>query len=262
MSNSFLDYHEEIALGNDTQKISVHKFGQAPAGVQTTATDIWDRADATPTQQVWLAPTAARIHTIASSSANDDTAGTGINSVIVSYLPDWDSRETTETVTGDLNAGIAMTNAAVMINRMTVVPQSTTTSVGGNAGIITATAATDTTITAAILANNGQTGMAIYGIGSIVNLLLYDWEVHLDKAQGAAAAVDFEFRVNPNPDIQTLAFVWKSDLSVQSTGTSSSKIDFLPPVFIPGPAIIKIIATASANDTDASANFDAVIVDK
>ena len=147
------DWTMEVARGNVTGAKSVNKFGEAPAGIQTTATDIWSRADATPTQQIWLAPTAARIHTIASDSAEDDTGQTGVDTVIVSYLADWDTAEATETVTGDLNAGIAMTASAVIIHRMKVVPQSTTTGVGGNVGTIIATAAGDATITASYITN-------------------------------------------------------------------------------------------------------------
>ena len=149
------DYFSALALGKIPGRAGVDKFGESPGGLQTTATDVWDRADATPTQQIWLAPTAARIHTIASSSANDTTGGTGVNSVKIWYLPDWDTAEASETVTGNLNGGIAMENAAVMIHRKKTIPQATTTSVGGNAGTITATAASDGTVTSAILPNSG-----------------------------------------------------------------------------------------------------------
>ena len=109
----------DIARGKVSGMSSVNKFGHSPDGIQTTATDIWSRAEVLRLpKQIWLAPTAARIHTIASTSSEDDTGQDGVNSVIVSYLADWDTAETTETVTGDLNAGIAMNNAAVMIHQV------------------------------------------------------------------------------------------------------------------------------------------------
>jgi len=245
----------ELAAGRIPGKKTINKFGEAPSGIQTTTTDIWGRADATPTQQVWLAPTAARIHTIASTSASDDTGGTGANSVIISYLPDWDTAEKEETVTGDLNAGIAMNNAAVMIHRMKVVPQSTSTT--ANVGTITATAATDGTITAVILPLDGQTEMAIYGIPSTQTAYIKRWRGSIDKAQGAAASCDFLLRVNPNPDVQTLTYLRKHDSSVQSTGNNGFETDFDDaPLKVVGPAIIKIQGVASAADTDGESSFD------
>ena len=256
-----LDYFAAVSLGLLPGYKSVNKFGAAPSGVQTTATDIWDLANATPTQQIWLAPTAARIHTVASTSAADTTGGTGVATVDVSYLPDWNTAEAVERVTGDLNAGIAMSNSAVIIHRMKVVPQSTTTNVGGNVGTITATAAVDGTITAVILPGNGQTEMAIYGVPSTQTALLYQWHAQIDKSTGVAASVDFTIRLNPNPDVQTVAFLRKDDISVQSTGTSSkSKNGGIPKTFA-GPCIIKIQGIASAADVDGEAGFDLIVVD-
>jgi len=251
----------EIAAGNVAEMGCVNKFGSAPSGIQATATDIWSRANATPTQQIWLAPTAARIHTIASNSAEDDTGQTGVNSVIVSYLSDWDTAEAQETVTGDLNAGIAMNNAAVIIHRMKVVPQSTTTGVGGNIGTITATAAGDVTITAVILPGDGQTEMAIYGIPSTQKAYIKKWRCNIDKAQGATVSVDFQIRFNPNPDVQTLAFLRKQDMSLQSTGVSSDEYTFDPPIKFNGPGILKVQGIASVADVDGESSFDLVLVD-
>jgi hypothetical protein len=255
------DYFGEVALGNIAGRKSVNKFGAAPSGVQILETDIWDRADAAVTQRVWLAPTAARIHTIASTSAQDDVGGTGVSTVDVYYLPDWDTAEAVERVSGNLNGGIAMTNAAVIIHRIECVPQATTTA-GVNAGTITATAAApDNTITAAVLPGNGQTEMAIYGIPSIQSLLVYNWMGQVDKSQGATSTIDFLLRVNPNPNVQTLAFLRKDDITVQSTGTSSNQKDKKPPICIAGPAIIKVTGQGSVNDLDAEASFDLIVAD-
>jgi len=248
----------EVAKGNVPGHSSVNKFGAAPSGVQTTFTDIWARADSTTTQQVWLAPTAARIHTISSDSAADTTGSTGANSVTISYLPDWDTLEASETVTGDLNAGIAMSNAAVIINRMVVTPQSTSTS--ANVGTIIATAATDTTITAVILPGDGQTEQAVFGFPSIQTAYMTRWAVGIDKAQGAAASADFQIMFNPNPDVQTVSFLRKQDMAVQSTGSNAMEKMYSHRPKFDGPGIIKIRANASANDIDAHADFDLTLV--
>ncbi len=46
------DFYIEIARGAVEGYSHVNKFGRAPSGVQSTSTDIWERANATPTLAV------------------------------------------------------------------------------------------------------------------------------------------------------------------------------------------------------------------
>ena len=94
------DFKLAVVRGIIPNHYPVNKFGQAPNGVQTTATDIWGRADATPTQQIWLAPTAARKHLIRSSSASDDGSpvGVGARTLRIFGLQTWSSIETFEDI--------------------------------------------------------------------------------------------------------------------------------------------------------------------
>lgn len=254
------DFFGDVALGMLPYYKSVNKFGYAPSGVQTSETDIWDRADATPTQSVWVAPTQARVHAIVSTSAQDASGGTGALQVIVYGLTSWSTAEVSETITLTGQTPVNTSNSYAIIHRMKCVPQATSTS--ANAGTITATAASDATITAVILPGNGQTEMAIYGVPSTKTALLYRWSCAVDQATAAGASIDFILRVNENPNTQLLAFLRKDDISVQSTGSNTHDRVYAVPVAYPGPCIIKVTGKGSANDLDAKAEFDLILVDK
>ena len=143
------------------------------------------------------------------------------------------------------------------IHRMKVLTSGATSI---NVGNITATAATDATVTAVILAGDGQTEMAIYGVPSVQSFYLTRWGVGIDKSSGVAASCDFQMRVNENPNVQTTNFIRKDDMSVQSTGSQSFERNYHNPVKFSGPCIIKVQGIASANDTDAKSGFDGYLV--
>jgi hypothetical protein len=248
-----VSYFSYLACGGIPGHSIVNKFGEAPSGIQTTATDVWSRADATPTQQIWLAPTAARIHALVSSSASD----TGYN-VRVYGLTSWETAETSELVALAGQTPVNTVNSYVIIHRMKITP---TAAIVTNVGVISATAAApDSTVTAVILAGDGQTEMAIYGVPSVQKALLYRWGCSIDKASGVTASVDFSLRVNENPNIQTTGYLRKNDMALQSTGTNANERVFVLPIVFNGPCIIKVQGIASAADVDGSSGFDLELV--
>ncbi len=255
------DFLLEVLLGNIAGHSGDTKFSRNIEIDSGITADIWDGGHTVASggvSLIWLAPTAARIHTIASTSANDTTSGTGANSVEISYLPDWDTVEATETVTGDLNAGQAMQNAAVIINRMEVIIQSTSTII--NDGIITATAATDNTISAQIRVGQGQTQMSMYGVPSTQRLCIGRLYGNINKAGGAAGLVDAVLLVNTAPDVNTVPFITKHTFGLQTVGTSALTINYYVTKKVNGPAIVKVQTSSNTNDMDVSAGYDFVVV--
>lgn len=252
------DFYLEVAKGNVAGHSVINKFGHAHDGVQTTATDIWDRADSTPTQQIWVAPTTARIHQIVSSSASDTSGGAGTRTLRVYGLTGWSTNEVSEDITMNGTTDVATSNAYVIIHRMQVLTKGATST---NVGTITATADTDSTVTAHIIAGDGQTNMAIYGVPSTQKAFIMQWYGSIGKASGASATIGFNLRVNPEPQTELINFVEKHHRGVQSDGTSSDNWLFSPCLVVPGPAIIKVQGIGSAADIEAAAGFDLVLVD-
>lgn len=255
MSNR--DYFLEIARGNVSGMSAVNKFGRAPAGVQTTSTDIWSRADAVPTQQIWVAPTAARIHEIVSSSASDASAGVGARTVRVQGLTSWSAAEVSEDVTLNGTTPVNTVNSYVIIHRMKVLTSGATNI---NVGTISATAATDATVTAIISASQGQTQMAIYGVPSIKTAYLKSFYVYMNDAS-ASTRIDTQLRLNENPNVQLLNFINKFDVQLYNSGLSGVKYTYDLPVKLSGPCIIKVQAVSNVADTDVSSGFDLILID-
>lgn len=247
-----------IASGEINGVGSVNKFGYAPGGIQDVVTDIWDRANATPTQSVWTAPTQARIHAIVSSSDADSTGNGGALTLRVFGLPDWHRSEIFEDIIMDGTNAVNTDSSYVIIHRMEVLTKGATSS---NVGVITATAATDGTVTAQINVGEGQTQMAIYGISSLETAYMTRYYGTINKASGQATDAIYILRVNPEPDSELINFLNKNTRGLQSTGTTSDSWAFDPYFRIPGPAIIKVSAIASVDDIDGSAGFDIILVE-
>lgn len=242
----------------------VNKYGKATDGIQTSITDIWDRADATPTQQLWVAPTAARTHQITSSSTADDGtpegAGAGAQAVRIWGLTSWSADEVSEDVTLNGTANVATANSYVIIHRMKVIEVGSTYNL--NVGNITATADTDGTVTAQISAGNGQTLMAIYGIPSTQTAYMtcYYFNSHDSANPGTATEADFSLLINERPDLNETVFLNKSNIGLNSVGSNIGARCYSPYMKINGPAIIKVQALATSADTEGVAEFDLIMI--
>lgn len=255
-------YGLEVAKGNIPLTTSLQKFGRATNGIQITPTDVWSRADASATQQIWTAPTTARVHAIVSSSAADVSGSTGAISVIVYGLTSWTANEVSETVNLNGVTPVNTVNSYVIIHRIKCIAQASTTNVGVNVGTITATAATDATITALVLPSQGQTQMTIYGLPSTKTLYIYRLYAYMNDSAGATR-VDVQLRVNENPNVQLHGFINKFDLQLYNSGNSAYDVrsEVNIPFKVSGPAIIKVQGVANAADIDMSAGFDGYLVE-
>ena len=239
----------------------VIKFGRNPdIDTGSTPEDVWDAGG------IWVPPTQARVHDVASSSVDDTAAGTGMRTLRLYGLLDWDTEEVEEDITLNGTSNVATANSYVIVYRMEGL---TFGSGGTNAGNITATAQTDGTVTAQITQNQGQTLMAIYGVPSVQYLLAQYWYCSMNRTGGTAASADISAFVNLRADQADSGFVVKDHMGLSIPGASTEtrwygtgRAPERPTGFaIYGPALIKIqIENVSRNNTDISSGFGGVLI--
>ncbi len=213
---------------------TINKFGRAPGYVDSgTDHDIWDLD-----QPVWLAPKAALIHAIVSS----DAEVTGAATVRISGLATWDSTEAEEDIILNGTTPVNTKRKYVIIHRMKML---TWGALGPNIGIVKATTvgqAGGESITAQILAGEGQTQMGIFGIGSTQYGFMTGYYASMQKSTAQATAAIISVLVNPIPQTVTTGFQVKHTQNVSTVGTSYFRHPFNPYFRISGPAVIKMQA--------------------
>lgn len=233
---------------------AINKFGCAPSIALDITTDVWDGADQVTSTAIWVAPTQARVHSLVSSDAADDgnPLGTGLRTVRVFGLVDWDTPEVTEDITLDGTAVVETVNSYVIVHRM----QGLTFGSGGtNAGLITATADVDGTITAVMQPDMGQTAMAIYGIPSGQALALVGLFGTVLRLAGIGVKIDGTLQVKENADRADSAFITKEIF--QFNDTMPLDRPYNPFKLCRGPCIVKVQATPDKVGVAVSAVFDA-----
>lgn len=248
-----------IPIGCVAYASSINKYGRATDVDTGGPTDIWDRANATDLQKTWTAPTAARVHNISSSSANDTSAGTGARTIRLFGMTSWDAFDSSEVVTLNGTSDVATASAYVIVHRMTVL---TWGSAGPNVGVITATAATDATVTAQIGAGNGQTLMAVYGVASTHTLFMPNYYGSVvEQAPGANERhVVMSVLVWRDPVTNPEAYTTQSTIGFSSRGGSPFSHEFAPYKQVPGPCVVKMQASATASNLDVSAGFNGYLL--
>lgn len=248
-------FYLEVAKGNVEGHTAVNKFGRNPdIDSGSLPEDIWDGGG------IWLAPTQARIHDIASTDAADTSAGTGVRTIRVFGLTDWDTPETTEDITLNGTTNVPTVNSYVIIHRL----RSLTAGSGGtNAGTITATAQTDGTITAQMTPGFGQTLMAIYGWPSTQVFYITNWYGVWTRATGTAVEeATILASIKTEVDQPDSLFISGALQGLFGSGSTYVPKDFTPPVRIAGPAIVKLeVPAVSASNTSIAGGFDGVLVD-
>lgn len=253
-------YSVEVNNGNVSGTSVVNKYGHAPDCDSGDPTDVWGGADGSTSTKIWVPPTQARVHVIVSTSTNDAIAGTGLRTIRVFYLSDWETEE--QSVDLNMNGtGASITPSNVIINRM----EGLTWGTGGlNDGIITATAATDATITAVIQLGDNQTEQCIYGFPSNKNLLVSYASTSVFKGSGVAVSLTGNLLYMTDPDTNTAsntAWISREELD-DLEGSPPWEHTYEPEKIFEGPGIFKIQVSASANNTQANATFDAYLTDK
>lgn len=232
----------------------LHKFGRnADIDTATDPEDVWTAGG------IWVAPTESRIHDIVSGSANDTALGSGARTLQVEGVGEWsDPGFQSEIVTLNGATPVPTRKKYSIIHRMRTL---TSGANGINAGLITATAQTDGTVTAEIVAGENQTLMAIWGMPAGKKLYVHSGFISIQDTgtQSARAAI----YANTEPDENLLQFRVAETIGIATTGTSAYMRRWYPPLVVNGPAIIKAQVQAVANnDADISAGFGGVIADQ
>ena len=264
MKGSDYNIERDIGLAIPAGRIPyasyVNKYGIAPTGIQTSLTDIWDRADATPTQQIWSRPDAATTHFIASTSANDAyPSGSGARTIRIYGLTDWDTKEISEDIQMNGLSNVETVNKYVIIHRMHVLTNGTGSINNGN--ITATTNDLFSYVTAQINAFFGQTEMAIYGIPSCQTAYLTNWYASIHKS--SPVGVDAQFRLSFLPDVGTSQnqYIVKEVRGLESAGTSNMIFQHFPYKVFKGPGILKVQAIGSAADIEGAAGFDLILLE-
>lgn len=245
----------DVAMGTIPGFVGLNIFGRALDCDNGIKTDIWDGADGATSTDIWVPPTTARKHDIVSADAADASAGTGLRTISISGLTAWDAAESTETITMNGTTPVASVASYVIVQEMHGV---TFGSGGINAGIIKATAQTDSTVTAAIQAGEGHTLQTMCAVPNIQDLYLRNIHISILAGSGSGAEADLTLLVKENADLATGGFITREVFHAGHDRQVDREYD--PWKKFPGPLLLKFQAVADTNNSEIAVSFDAYLV--
>lgn len=239
----------EIAKGNVTKHGIITKFGHnSDVDTGTLPEDIWGQGG------LFVAPTAARIHNIVSASTNDTSAGTGARTVLV-YGINGSYDRVTETITMNGTSNVATVNSYLHIHLMQVI---TVGSGGVNAGVITATAQTDATVTCHMDASEGQSSSAIYLVPTGYKAYIQRIRARMNNSTANSSATIGVFTKPFEKSLQL-----KTKIGINNSGSSFVELDYTDsaPFIIPAKCFIRMIVTGvTNNNTEIQGEYDLILI--
>ena len=246
------DFRLKLAQGLIPGMKVIHKFGHNPLITQASdPEDVWDAGG------IWVAPTAPRIHQLVSSSTADNgvTPSTGAREIEVFGL-DRNGVEAFEFILMNGQSNVPTVREYIMIYRMSAVDWG---SGEVNAGAITATADTDSTVTASITATNNQTGMAIYQIPADHEGYMTNFWGSLDDASGNSGDADLDLLVSHKGHA---GFQITQFHGLVNVGSSHFNHTFPIPQRFEALDTLKMHVPTVSGNVDIAAGFDLILVNK
>ena len=245
------DFFLEVAKGNIAGHSVVNKFGSVPdVDSATTFVAVWEGAQG---DYLGFNATAAEIATVASSDANDTSAGTGARTVRVMGL-DENFEEQEEDVILNGTSLVDTVKSYIRLHRAKVLTAGTG---GSNAGVISiAQKVTTANVFAEMPIGNNMTMIAAFTIPAGKDAYVYDWFVGINKK--TASAMNARLLMRPPGGV----FQVKEELAINSAGTGYVSREYtLPKNTIAGKTDIVIVVNSDSVNASASAGFDLILID-
>lgn len=239
------DFLLRVAQGEVLGYSLVRKFGyNADVDQTSTPETIWSQGG------VWVPPTTARLHDIVSSSGNDNPLGTGVDEIELFGLDASGALQSEKVAVNGLTP-VTTANTYTMVHRLAITKMGSSATGYTNAGTITATAQTDSTVTCAIPVAKGQSTLGVYQIPASTDGYLLRYAASIVKGGGASSTALLDLVVWRAGVQRTIRYV-----GLQSDGTTTTSTGSAGVPLQPFDILEWRCDAVSANNTAISAEFD------